>query len=109
MGKVIFKNKILKIKWNDRFYSKRDNTALTPLSYDQNHYSETPQGANREIRGSLLVKFSLSPLGFGFEYFGQIGFNSGLILDFGLYIKVFGLELVWFCIFVLDTLIWVFG
>ena len=67
-----------------------------PLSDDQNHYTKTPQGANREIRGLLLVKFSLSPLGFGFECFGQIGFNSCLILDFGLYIKVFGLELVGF-------------
>ena len=96
MGKIILKNKILKIKQNDKFYSKRDNTALTPLSDDQNHYAETPQGANREIKESLLVKFSLSLLGFGFKYFGQIGFNSCLILDFGLYIKVFGLELVGF-------------
>ena len=70
MGKVLFKNKILKTKQNDRFYSKRDTTALTPLSDDQNHYIETPQGANTEIRGSLLVKFFLSPLGFAFEYFG---------------------------------------
>ena len=76
-----------------------------PLLDDQNHDTETPQSANKEIRGSLLVKFSLSLLGFGFEYFGQIGFNSCLTLDFGLYIKVFGLELVCFCIFVLDTLI----
>ncbi|KAF3947875.1 hypothetical protein CMV_026058 [Castanea mollissima] len=29
--------------------------ALTPLSDDQNHYTETPQGANREIKGLLLV------------------------------------------------------
>ena len=80
-----------------------------PLSDDQNHYTKTPQGENREIRELLLVKFSLSPLGFGFEYYGYIGFNSCLILDFGLCIKVFGLELVWFFIFVLDTLICVFG
>ena len=96
MGKVIFNNKILKIKQNDRFYSKRDTTAL---SDDQNHYTETPQGANREIVGKV---FSFS-IRFRLEYFGWTGFNLGLILDFGLYNKEFGLEVVWFCIFVLDT------
>ncbi|KAM3696054.1 hypothetical protein ACJW31_06G008900 [Castanea mollissima] len=42
--------------------------ALTPLSDDQNHYTETPQGANREIKGLLLVRLSCRFTSHGFYY-----------------------------------------